>query len=98
MWNNNTQQPNEFVRQVNHWRDEIANYEENTSTTIADAIKTSMLVNRLQGEVRSHLLLTSDLSTPDFDKDAKTVEDYYRNVYIDKELTSGANAFKGKYR
>eukprot|EP00971_Amphidinium_carterae_P286569 5689279-Amphidinium_carterae.2 len=88
MWSNINQQPNEFVRQFNfnHWRDEIAKNEESPSTTIADAIKTSMFVNRLQGEVRSHLLLTSDMRTPDFDKGAKTVEDYYRDVYIDNSL------------
>eukprot|EP00971_Amphidinium_carterae_P177553 3521410-Amphidinium_carterae.1 len=57
----------------------------------------SMLVNRLQGDVRSHLLLTSDLKTPNFDKASKTVEDYYRNVYIDTEFTAGTNAFEGKY-
>eukprot|EP00971_Amphidinium_carterae_P195596 3881527-Amphidinium_carterae.2 len=69
-WNNIAQQTKEFARQFNRWRDEIANYEESTNTTTADAIKTSMLVKRPQGEVRSHLLLTSNLTTPDFDKTA----------------------------
>eukprot|EP00971_Amphidinium_carterae_P052798 1039786-Amphidinium_carterae.2 len=35
---------------------ELQNYEETTNTTIADAVKTSMLINQLQGEVRVHLL------------------------------------------
>eukprot|EP00971_Amphidinium_carterae_P006083 119802-Amphidinium_carterae.2 len=52
-----------------------------------------MLVNRLQGEVRAHLLL----NTPDFKKAAKTVEDYYSNVYIDDEFTAGINAMKIKH-
>eukprot|EP00971_Amphidinium_carterae_P296478 5889522-Amphidinium_carterae.1 len=29
-WHNITQQPNEFARQFNHWRNEIANYEDTT--------------------------------------------------------------------
>eukprot|EP00971_Amphidinium_carterae_P151958 3011631-Amphidinium_carterae.1 len=33
-WNNVTQKPNELIRQFNHWRDEIANYEDVTRTTI----------------------------------------------------------------
>eukprot|EP00971_Amphidinium_carterae_P017806 350917-Amphidinium_carterae.1 len=56
-----------------------------------------MFVERLQENVRSHLLLMGDLKRPDFDKAAKTVEDYYRNVYIDNEFTAGTNVFKGNY-
>eukprot|EP00971_Amphidinium_carterae_P288015 5717349-Amphidinium_carterae.2 len=68
-WNNLTQQTNEFVRQFKDWRDEIANYKNTMSTTVADAIKTSMLVNRPHGALRAHLL-------PNSNKAAKTVEDY----------------------
>eukprot|EP00971_Amphidinium_carterae_P076431 1509449-Amphidinium_carterae.1 len=58
-----------------------------------------MLVNRLQ--VRAHLLVTSDLNNPDFNKAAKILsimhEEYYRNVYIDIEFTANTNAMKDKY-
>eukprot|EP00971_Amphidinium_carterae_P295443 5867580-Amphidinium_carterae.1 len=42
-------------------------------------------LDRLQGAVRDHLLLNTDLQNPDYDKAMKTVEDCYRNVYIDNE-------------
>eukprot|EP00971_Amphidinium_carterae_P260782 5173520-Amphidinium_carterae.1 len=71
------------------------NYIEETNITIADAIRTSMLVNRVHGEVQAHFLLTNDLNNPDFNKAAKIVEEYYRNVYIDNELTANTNTMKG---
>eukprot|EP00971_Amphidinium_carterae_P276935 5496212-Amphidinium_carterae.1 len=46
MWNNVTQQPNDFVRLFNHWKDEISNYEDTAHTHLDDAIKTSMFLNR----------------------------------------------------
>eukprot|EP00971_Amphidinium_carterae_P171893 3408114-Amphidinium_carterae.1 len=45
-----------LIRQFNHWRDEIINYADTTKTTIADAMKTPMLVKGFEGEVRAHLL------------------------------------------
>eukprot|EP00971_Amphidinium_carterae_P348598 6490584-Amphidinium_carterae.3 len=38
-----------------------------------------------------------NLTGEGFGKDTKTVEEDYRNVSIDNELSAGTNAFKGKY-
>eukprot|EP00971_Amphidinium_carterae_P196397 3897010-Amphidinium_carterae.1 len=60
-----------------------------------DSVEMTVLVNKLEGLVQSHLLLNIDMTKPDFDKAAKVVEDYYRNVYIENGYTTNA-AFKGK--
>eukprot|EP00971_Amphidinium_carterae_P017059 336795-Amphidinium_carterae.1 len=84
------------VRQFSVLRDEIFNYEQNTNTIINDAIKTSMLLNRLQGEVRAHLLLNSDMNKPDFNKAGKDVEDYYRNRQRLRDKRIRSQRHKGK--
>eukprot|EP00971_Amphidinium_carterae_P076662 1514242-Amphidinium_carterae.1 len=57
----------------------------------------AMLLQNIQGDIKSHLLLTTNMSTPDFDGSATTVEDYYRNVYIDNNYTAGTHGLKCKY-
>eukprot|EP00971_Amphidinium_carterae_P202401 4016026-Amphidinium_carterae.1 len=56
----------------------------------------AFLVQYIQGDIRSHLLLTQNLATANFDDAATKVEDYYRNVYIDNNNPGGIQAFKGK--
>eukprot|EP00971_Amphidinium_carterae_P296917 5898565-Amphidinium_carterae.2 len=57
----------------------------------------AMLRQNIQGDMKSHLLLNTNLSTPDFDSAATTVEDYYRNAYINNNYSAGTNGLKGKY-
>eukprot|EP00971_Amphidinium_carterae_P171401 3397815-Amphidinium_carterae.4 len=37
------------------------------------------------------------MTTPDFNKAAITVEDYYRNVYIDDNYSPRTHGLRGKY-
>eukprot|EP00971_Amphidinium_carterae_P026371 520330-Amphidinium_carterae.1 len=102
-WNNVTQQTNLYDYSIcGEMRPSTT--VSSTQTTLNNAIKTSMLINRPPREVRAHLLLNSDLNNPDFDKSAKIVKGYYRNVYIGNDLTANTNALigntgkgKGKY-
>eukprot|EP00971_Amphidinium_carterae_P281334 5585649-Amphidinium_carterae.1 len=55
----------------------------------------TVLLNRLRGVVRDHLLLNADMDNPDYNGTIKTVEEYYSNVYIGNEQ-GDLNAFKGK--
>eukprot|EP00971_Amphidinium_carterae_P133705 2648478-Amphidinium_carterae.1 len=61
-------------------------------------MKLLMLVNQIQGNIRSHLLLNTDMTNLDFSNAAKVVENYYWNVYIDKEFSARTKGLKGKYR
>eukprot|EP00971_Amphidinium_carterae_P126392 2503983-Amphidinium_carterae.1 len=55
----------------------------------------ALLTQDIQGDIRSHVLLTQNLATANFDDAATKVEDYYRNVYIDNDNPGGIQAFKG---
>eukprot|EP00971_Amphidinium_carterae_P110441 2187902-Amphidinium_carterae.3 len=91
-WNNVSQAPGEFIRQFQNWRDEIFNYKTTVSTEIAPSMKMALLMQHIQGDIRSHLLLTENLATPNFE-DAAKVEEYYRNVYADNN-NGGVNGMK----
>eukprot|EP00971_Amphidinium_carterae_P306816 6097419-Amphidinium_carterae.3 len=54
----------------------------------------SLYDNPIIGETRSST--TRMQQVPDFNKGTKTVEEYYRNVYIDNKFTSNTHAMKGK--
>eukprot|EP00971_Amphidinium_carterae_P058895 1164355-Amphidinium_carterae.2 len=43
----------------------------------------TLLIQNIQGDIKSHLLLTADLAKAYFDDSATKVEGYYRNGYID---------------
>eukprot|EP00971_Amphidinium_carterae_P210799 4182902-Amphidinium_carterae.1 len=43
----------------------------------------TLLIQQIKGDIRSHMLMTYNLPTADFDDSCTKVEDYYRNVYID---------------
>eukprot|EP00971_Amphidinium_carterae_P158678 3145659-Amphidinium_carterae.2 len=61
-------------------------------------MKMAMLLENIQGDIQSHLLLTTNMATPNFDKAATIVEDYYRNVYIDNNYSAGTHGgLNGKY-
>eukprot|EP00971_Amphidinium_carterae_P067191 1330143-Amphidinium_carterae.1 len=81
-WNNTTQTPTEFIKTFQNWRDEIFNYETAVSE-IASTMKMTLLINNIQGDIKSYLLLNVNLAKADFEDAATKVEDYYRNVYID---------------
>eukprot|EP00971_Amphidinium_carterae_P249370 4949954-Amphidinium_carterae.1 len=97
-WNNVTQSPNEFSQHFQNWRDKIFNYQTTVQTEIATSMKMALLMQYIQGDIRSHLLLTESLATANFDDAATKVENYYRNVYIyiDNNSAGGIQAFKGK--
>eukprot|EP00971_Amphidinium_carterae_P026169 516187-Amphidinium_carterae.1 len=61
-----------------------------------NTMKTMLLLQHMQGDIRPHLLLNTNTAQPDFNKAATTMEDYYRNVYIDNNST-GTSGLKGKY-
>eukprot|EP00971_Amphidinium_carterae_P315650 6274336-Amphidinium_carterae.1 len=46
-------------------------------------MKMTLLIQHIKGDIRSHMLMTYNLPTADFDDSCTKVEDYYRNVYID---------------
>eukprot|EP00971_Amphidinium_carterae_P131150 2597852-Amphidinium_carterae.1 len=52
----------------------------------------ALLMQNIQGDIRSHLLLTENIATTNFDNAATKVEDYYRNVYIDNNNPGGIQA------
>eukprot|EP00971_Amphidinium_carterae_P119236 2361862-Amphidinium_carterae.2 len=95
-WNNVTQAPGEFIRQFQDWRDEIFNYKSAVQSEIAVSMKMALLLQHIQGDIRSHLLLTENLAKPNFEDAEKKVEEYYRNVYVDNNF-GGVNGVKGKY-
>eukprot|EP00971_Amphidinium_carterae_P124264 2461685-Amphidinium_carterae.1 len=43
----------------------------------------TLLIQNVQGDIKSWLLMNTNLATADFDTSANKVEEYYRNVYID---------------
>eukprot|EP00971_Amphidinium_carterae_P281839 5594685-Amphidinium_carterae.1 len=57
----------DFIRAFTMWRDESAQYEGQTQTAFPKAVKVPMLLNKLSGPTRSHLLLNVDMRDPDFD-------------------------------
>eukprot|EP00971_Amphidinium_carterae_P313321 6226820-Amphidinium_carterae.1 len=95
-WNQVSQAPGKLIRQFQNWRDKIFNYESTVSTEIAPSVKMALVMQHIQGDIRSHLLLTENLATPNFEDAAKKVEEYYRNVYSDNN-NGGVNGMKGKY-
>eukprot|EP00971_Amphidinium_carterae_P141264 2799001-Amphidinium_carterae.2 len=58
------------------------------------SMKMALLMQHIQGDIRSHLLQTEDLARPNFEDAAKKVEEYYRNVYADNN-NGGVNGMKG---
>eukprot|EP00971_Amphidinium_carterae_P342825 6482260-Amphidinium_carterae.1 len=56
----------------------------------------ALLMQHIQGDIRSQLLLTEDLAKPNFEDAAKKVEDYYRNESTAKAKERKKN--KGDYR
>eukprot|EP00971_Amphidinium_carterae_P230904 4581956-Amphidinium_carterae.2 len=96
-WNNVTQQPSEIIRQFQNWRHEIFNYESTVQTDIATSMQMALLMQNIQGDIRSHLLLNLDLAKRDFESAATKVEDYYRNIYIDNNYSTRVHGLKGKY-
>eukprot|EP00971_Amphidinium_carterae_P005004 100319-Amphidinium_carterae.1 len=46
-------------------------------------MKMTLLIQNIQGDIKSHMLMNYKLSTSNFDESCTRVEDYYRNVYID---------------
>eukprot|EP00971_Amphidinium_carterae_P254280 5047984-Amphidinium_carterae.1 len=46
-------------------------------------MKMTLLIQNIRGDIKSRLLLTTDLAKAYFEDLATKVEDYYRNVYID---------------
>eukprot|EP00971_Amphidinium_carterae_P213571 4238474-Amphidinium_carterae.1 len=81
-WNNSTQPPTEFIKTFRNWRDEIYNYEQ-ALAELPSVMKMTLLIQNIQGDIKSHLLLTQNLATASFDDSCMKVEDYCRNVYID---------------
>eukprot|EP00971_Amphidinium_carterae_P345485 6486472-Amphidinium_carterae.1 len=81
-WNNVNQQPNEFIKTFQHWRDEIYNYEQSVAE-LPSEMKMTLLIQTIQGDIRSHMLMNYNLTTANFDESCTRVEDYYRNVYVD---------------
>eukprot|EP00971_Amphidinium_carterae_P158937 3151476-Amphidinium_carterae.1 len=77
-WNNTTQSPNEFIKTFQMWRDEIYNYEQSVSE-LPPSMKMTLLIQNIQGDIKSHMLMNYQLSTADFDDSCTRVEDYYRN-------------------
>eukprot|EP00971_Amphidinium_carterae_P064161 1270156-Amphidinium_carterae.1 len=63
---------------------------------IAVSMKMALLTQHIQGDTRSHLLLTENLATPNFEDAARKVEEYYRNVYVDNNF-GGVNGMEAKY-
>eukprot|EP00971_Amphidinium_carterae_P147633 2926253-Amphidinium_carterae.1 len=109
-WNNNTQQPSEFIRQFQNWRDEIFNYESNgetRSSTTSLQFQTSQELSRWRYYYRTcrvkldHTYHSpSTWQTPTLRRRLlRSIEEYYRNVYLDNNYSTGVNYFTegGKY-
>eukprot|EP00971_Amphidinium_carterae_P020454 402951-Amphidinium_carterae.4 len=93
-WSNTTQQPSEFTRQFQNWRDEIYNYESTVRSETASSMKMDLLLQHIQDDIKSHLLLNTSMVNPDFENAATKVEEYYRNVYIDNNCSRRTKARK----
>eukprot|EP00971_Amphidinium_carterae_P134590 2667491-Amphidinium_carterae.1 len=65
-WNNVNQQPSEFIKTFQTWRDEIYNYEQSV-TQLPQEMKMTLLIQNIKGDIRSHMLMNYKLSTADFD-------------------------------
>eukprot|EP00971_Amphidinium_carterae_P304041 6042083-Amphidinium_carterae.1 len=74
-WNNAQQQPGDFIKNFQNWRDEIYNYE-NSATEIDSSMKLALLLRQIQGDIKSYLLLNANLAKADFDDIATKVEEY----------------------
>eukprot|EP00971_Amphidinium_carterae_P204191 4051957-Amphidinium_carterae.1 len=94
-WNNTTQPPNEFIKTFQNWRDEIYNYEQ-SAAELPSEMKMTLLIQNIQGDIKSHMLMNYKLSTSNFDESCTRVEDYYRNVYIDNSEGQVAGLQKPK--
>eukprot|EP00971_Amphidinium_carterae_P348727 6490644-Amphidinium_carterae.2 len=82
-WNNvqQQQQPGDFIKIFQNWRDEIYNYENSVSETM----KMALLMQYIQGDIKPHPFLNVNSAKADFDDAATKIENYYRNVYIDQK-------------
>eukprot|EP00971_Amphidinium_carterae_P092754 1836725-Amphidinium_carterae.2 len=96
-WNNATQQPSEFIRQFQNWRDEIYNYESTVRSEIAPSMKMALLLQHIQGDIKSYVQLNTDMANPNFENATMKVEDYYRSVYIDNNYSTRVSGLRGKY-
>eukprot|EP00971_Amphidinium_carterae_P170697 3382936-Amphidinium_carterae.1 len=56
----------------------------------------TLLIQNIKGDIRSHMLMTYNLPTADFNDSCTKVEDYYRNVYIDNSGAQIAGVQKPK--
>eukprot|EP00971_Amphidinium_carterae_P166776 3304779-Amphidinium_carterae.1 len=81
----------EFIKTFQNKRDEIFNYEQAVSE-IGSTMKMTLLIEHIQGDIKSYLLLHVNLAKADFDEAATKVEDYYRNLYIDNSSGGGIQA------
>eukprot|EP00971_Amphidinium_carterae_P245665 4878702-Amphidinium_carterae.1 len=91
----------EFIESFTSWRDEIYQYEEQTGQQINKQIKVTLLpLNKIRRQVQGHftlkMIMRPVMKDPDYKRAMQTVEDDYRNSYLDKEQ-GNLNAFKGKY-
>eukprot|EP00971_Amphidinium_carterae_P349790 6491226-Amphidinium_carterae.1 len=59
-WNNSTQSPTEFIKTFQNWRDEIYNYEQSV-TELPTSMKMTLLIQSIQGDIKSWLLMNTDL-------------------------------------
>eukprot|EP00971_Amphidinium_carterae_P021107 416905-Amphidinium_carterae.1 len=41
----------------------------------------TLLIQQIKGDIRSHILLTQNIATADFEDTCTKIEDFYRNVY-----------------
>eukprot|EP00971_Amphidinium_carterae_P338734 6476229-Amphidinium_carterae.1 len=55
----------------------------------------TILVQQIKGDIKSHILLTQDIATADFEATCTKIEDFYRNVYTN-DATGSVGALRGK--
>eukprot|EP00971_Amphidinium_carterae_P272742 5413187-Amphidinium_carterae.1 len=55
----------------------------------------TLLIQHIKGDIRSHMLMTYNMPTADFDDSCTKIEEYCRNVYIDN--SSGQIVQKKKW-
>eukprot|EP00971_Amphidinium_carterae_P284611 5650764-Amphidinium_carterae.1 len=65
-WNNVNQQSNVFIKTSQTWRDEIYNYEQ-TVTDLPREMQMTLLIQNIQGDIKSNMLMNYNLSTANFD-------------------------------
>eukprot|EP00971_Amphidinium_carterae_P214739 4261316-Amphidinium_carterae.1 len=61
-----------FIRAFTMWRDELFQHKDPMKTQLTKAVKVALLLNRLSGPVKNHLLLNMNVRDPDFDAAMQT--------------------------